>query len=142
MKSANTDAVPGIGAAYSQNMEYDVWDNMTSRSMGIWSGSGNGYSANYWNTYTNNRNTLAPGNDSVSGALPNEVWQYDAAGMPTQTGQQTHKYDASGRKIQSVDMPIVIWSNFLVLPQIWCILSFFHRLWFFSNLLSIFAQTT
>ncbi len=105
LKSADTDSIPGVGMAYFQVADFDVWDNLLSRSMGIWAGSSNSYSANYFNTYSNNRNTLAQGNDSVSGGLPNEIWQYDAAGMPTQTGSQTHKYDASGRKIESLDTP-------------------------------------
>ncbi len=100
LKSAETDPVPGIGSASSNSAGYDVWNNLTSRTIGIW---GTSYVANYGNIYSNNRNTRAMSSNSQSGSLPDEIWQYDASGMTTATGQQTHKYDAAGRQIESVE---------------------------------------
>jgi hypothetical protein len=102
LKSADTDPIPGVGSSYYQTLNYDAWDNLTSRSSGIW---GTSYDANYWNSYSNNRNTQAQSWNSSSGVMPNEIWQFDASGMPTRTGEQAHKYDAAGRKVESIETP-------------------------------------
>ena len=87
--------------AYSQSFNYDVWSNLTSRSSSIW-----GYVMNNWNDYQSNRNVRAAAWNSQTGTVADEIWQFDAGGMPTRTGEQTHKYDAAGRKIEAVETSV------------------------------------
>jgi hypothetical protein len=87
-------------AAYSTSAGYDVWNNLTHRTTTIW-----GYTTTASSIYQNNRSTSASEWNSYSGSQPQENWQYDASGNATQTGQQVHKFDAAGRKVESVDTP-------------------------------------
>jgi len=100
----NTASKPEVGSPYYYAMQYDKWDNMTSRGSYYWSSSQAGYNSNLSNSYTNNRNTRSYYSDR-RGILSDSVWQYDASGNEINTGMQTHSYDAAGQKIQSVEQP-------------------------------------
>lgn len=99
MTGSETKWVSGTDySSYYSGAGYDVWNNLTGRTSQIW-----GYTANSTNTYQNGRLTQAQGWNSYSGTMPTENWQYDAGGNATNTGEQTHKFDAAGRKIESLE---------------------------------------
>jgi YD repeat-containing protein len=67
---------------YKQDMTFDVWGNMTSRTAKHWSRN----LTPFGGTYVNN---------------PMNGWQYDADGRNTVSNSVTSKFDAAGRLVQA-----------------------------------------
>ncbi len=86
-EASGNNAYPYTGP-YKQTYGFDVWGNLTDRSMRIHGYMGYPSTTYYHDNYVNNRNT---GGSS-------QAWEYDADGRITNDRTRQYSFDAAGRQ--------------------------------------------